>query len=134
MSVSLIVKHANKMKKQFTLTGGTYDDTIYVSVGTTYQELKDWFTTLPGNEDLPFPHEKDLFGDSYGFFEDTLNIIWLDVWDNSEHSNDILRHEVHHAVQKLLAISRGMYDEYEALAYQQDYLIRSIRSILNTEE
>lgn len=57
--------------------------------------------------------------------------LWLKEWDNSWQAGDNLIHETNHLIYDMLAESKGMGDEREAMAYQQEFLCKSIRDELN---
>lgn len=121
------------MKYSTIIDTGTYSDKILVTVGTTWEELNTFTKDFYGNK-RNITLDKDLFnGTCDGFFDDNTNVLWLSQWRGNVYDQDVLRHECHHVAQILLGVKRGMHEELEALAYQQDYLIKKIRDILNTE-
>lgn len=121
------------MKYSTIIDTGTYSDKILLTVGTTWEELNAFTKDFHRNK-KNIILDKDLFnGTCDGFFDHNTNVLWLSQWKGSVYDQDVLRHECHHVVQILLGNRRGMHEELEALAYQQDYLIKKIRDILNKE-
>ncbi len=60
-----------------------------------------------------------------------VTVLWLKVYDIHWECMETLIHELHHAVYIVLGKNRSMADEMEALAYQQEFLFRSIRQHLS---
>lgn len=121
------------MKYSTIIDMGTYSDKILVTVGTDYNDINTFYKENHKTK-KNISLDKELFSGTYdGFFDDDTNILWLKEWKGTQYDKDVLTHECHHIVQILLGTKRGMHTELEALAYQQDYLIKKIRDILNKE-
>jgi hypothetical protein len=58
-------------------------------------------------------------------------ILYLREWVRDWHSYETLLHEIVHAVQYIFEDCRGLWSENEAVAYQIEYLFRSIRRKLD---
>lgn len=116
--------------KNFVISNGSYNENILVSVGTIWEDI-NIFAKQYNRTKKDITLDKQLFdGKCDGFFDDESMVLWLRSWNNKEYDYDVLRHECHHVAQILLGQKRGMNDELEALAYQQDYLIDTIRKEL----
>jgi len=124
----------NKPKKKlFVIDNGSYDDKIIVSVGGTWEEVNRLYKKVYGlgrKWDM-YMDKEDFDGDQAAFFDYDCNVLWLRDWKDNRYWNDVLRHECHHVCHYTLGIQRAMFKEPEALAYHQDYLVDTIRKLLN---
>lgn len=57
-------------------------------------------------------------------------LLWLSKWDNQEMLG-VLLHEIFHMIFFVMEKNKGMEEEYEAQAYQGQYLFNQIRAELN---
>lgn len=134
---SPVPKKKKLVKLCFIQDWGTFTMQTLVCIGMTYNEIvaemkkrdlngiKDF---IKENED-----EKDYFdiGNNHqsGMFWHCENrsVLWLEEFKDDWNFYETLMHEVHHAVQCLLADRKSMSEEIEALAYQQEFLFHNIR-------
>lgn len=114
------------------ISNGSYFDTIIISVGSNWKQLDRYYKKIY-ETDEEIPLDKDCFKDCVGFFDEDADVLWLKEWNNKKADRDTLTHECHHATQFLLGKRRAMFEEPEALAYHQDFLIETISAILNKE-
>jgi hypothetical protein len=67
-------------------------------------------------------------------FQNSATILWLKKYDPKDWSTfDTMVHEIVHLIQKAMMEMRGMEKEYEAQAYQVEYLFKNIRNKINKE-
>lgn len=133
---------AKPFKKIFLQDWGTYGEQMVVAVGVSMDEVIKYLKRLKARKEAIEAVEADakdmseLMSTSKGFFAKPMNpscgsILWLKEWDGSWASNDVLTHELFHAVYNTLGKGKAMMEEQEAMAYQQQYLSESIRRVLN---
>lgn len=67
----------------------------------------------------------------YFWHKDGRSVLWVKTWGNHWNEIETLVHELHHAVFTILQENKAMSTEMEALAYQQEYLLRQITRKLN---
>jgi hypothetical protein len=132
-----------KKPKHFILNWGTYPQDTLVLIGTPHREwlkvakiyskkkdLLSWVEQEAMSEDI-----SPIFKTSKGMFiyspDHSYSMLWLAEWDSEWVNYETLMHELHHAVHLMLGKKRGMADETEALAYQQEFLFRQARRKLD---
>lgn len=122
---------------------GSYGNHTLVSVGMTYDEIikESKKRKLPKKviEEMEESELEVAIGDhNYGCVwqantGDTF--LWLRSFTSEtwvEH--DTLVHEVLHLVQYVIMEDKGMAKEWEAQAYQQEYLVKEIRSKIGSNK
>lgn len=131
-----------KQKKYwFIQKGGTYPSNVLVVVGWDFTDFAGFSKQKNTNPDyIPFiARNKDFINDSvknaYGFvLTDGIGtaspVLWLKTFEDTWDFYLVLIHETHHLVHRTLGESRGMSNELEALAYQQEYFVKHIREKL----
>lgn len=125
---------------------GTYNNETLVVVGMSVKEFMgrinvgktglgvnqkfyDWLVSRKEN------FTRSIALDNLGFFKDSPeggSMLWLKEWDNSWDTGYTLMHELHHAVHFILGYNKGMQEECEALAYQQEWLFKAIQKRLTS--
>jgi len=116
---------------------GTYQDDMFVIVGAKSREdiVKVAKSARIKKSLIKYLSEGDIgtdfkeAGSIVSFTQDgTENmVLFLHYWKNCWDFWETLMHELHHVVHFHIAVARRMEKEAEALAYQQEYLFRSIR-------
>jgi len=137
-------KKQRKLEKAiFIQEWGTYTNQTLVAVGSSTDEMLRYLKKNKVNKasiDAFVADKQNLesqMQNSLGLFcrpkdGDAGSILWLKNWDkNNWRCYEILIHELFHAVYGILGKDKGMLDEEEALAYQQEYLFGEIRRKLN---
>lgn len=130
-----------KFKAWFIQDWGTYPNETMVVVGYGPKEIRNILEKAGTGEQILKEYDEsdceEAAESSLGFMTDFNNgssLLWLASFDaNNWDDFDVLVHEIMHLVQKCMIKMRGMEDEYEAQAYQLEYLFRSIRKKLITE-
>ena len=130
------------MKKQkkliYVQDWGTYQSETIVAIGVTYKELEEW-VAKNGSKKFREAYEGNGMEDAIESNCDGLmwhntgySILWMKEFSDSWDWNDTLMHECLHLIQYCFIATRGFEGEYEAQAYQQEYLVRSIRQKANS--
>lgn len=130
------------LKKIFFQEWGTYKDQTLVAVGVNMAEILSFLKKKKVDKESIKAMEswsKDYsqtMANSNGFFcqpsPNLGNILWLKKWDTDDWGcYEVLVHELFHAVYNVMGKSRGMMDEQESMAYQQEHLFNEIRRKLN---
>ena len=122
-------------KTWFIQDWGTYENKTLVIVGHTKAEILPILKKANSSEGIikEWLDEEDdgVLESSAGFvmkFGAGANtLLWLRDCDKTLDWHDILVHEVLHLIQEGLMQYRCMSEEWEAQAYQQQYLVKSIR-------
>lgn len=122
-------------------SGGTYPNQIPVFVGMNHKEMVNWMKKENVYKDFIKSFDEEYKEDDWlkeGYHgrvcdDDGKVLLWIKDWKNDWESHDTLMHECLHIVQFMLNKHRLMEDEYEAQAYQLEYLVKSIRQKLNKE-
>lgn len=123
-------------KHKFIQEWGTYANDTLVYVGMSRDEIVKDIKKYEDNEDLVanLMNEETLkafSGRGFVLREKNKTILWLNDWDNDWEYIEVLVHEIHHLVQLICVDIRNMSGEIEGLAYQQEYLLKEIRTKLN---
>ena len=127
------------VKCHFIQEWGTYTNQTLICVNLTTDEIikaakkekaAKWFIDIleKDKEDI-----KKLMDDgARGFFMSNqgASVLWLKKFEDEWEWYEVLMHELHHAVHHILRDNKGMGDELEAQAYQQEFLFREIRHVL----
>lgn len=120
----------NIKKFRFFLNWGTYQSETIVYIAYTRKELeKDLKKFKKASKILEnLESEEDDLYDSQGFCatEGTRSLVWVKEYKDSWLFWDVFIHEINHAVHDVFK-ERGMLEEKEAFAYQQEHLIRQAR-------
>jgi len=91
---------------------------------------------LEGLNDKKHEEERNQAESGSGYFlhhkETGASILWLPVWRGEWRDYETLIHELNHGVY-FISRGRGMSEEFEFQAYQQEYLFREIRRKLDKE-
>lgn len=127
-----------KFKTWFIQDWGTYPNETMVIVGYDSDEIKDILVKAGTKKEILDEFDdsdcKEAANSSLGFVMDFTNgssLLWLDSFDANKWSDfDVIVHEIMHLVQKCMIETRGMEKEYEAQAYQLEYLFKNIRNNL----
>lgn len=123
-----------EFKTCFVLDWGTYGCQSVVAINTPTAEvlafmrkakLKKAFIAAYERSEMPV--EGSGAGYFWRCFEPTGSVISVTAEFNTWPFWEALVHECHHAVHRWLGDDRGMAGETEALAYQQEYLWKTIR-------
>lgn len=121
-------------KTCFVLDWGTYACQSVVAINTPKAEvlafmrrakLKKAFVAAYEGDDVP--SDDDAAGYFWHVREPQGSVIAVTSPFNQWPFWEALVHECHHAVHRWLGKDRGMENETEALAYQQEYLWKTIR-------
>lgn len=137
------IKKLSKNNKKFFYVQewGSYTNQTLVCVGMTANEIVSASKKLKSDKEFIDFLDKDIRDEvdklqidgSNGMFTEKngASLLWLKVWENTWKSTGVLIHELSHAIYMILDKSKGMMDEVEAKAYQQEYLFHQIRSKLD---
>ncbi len=127
----------NKKPLIYVMDCGTYNDQMLVSIGANREQIVKYLKktkckkeaiAFVQNDEIPF---EEIGGAKKGFFavhpESGFCGIFLSPFLDEWEWYETLLHETHHVTNVLLTKSKNMSDEVEAIAYQQEFLFRSIR-------
>jgi len=122
------------MKKHFVQDWGTYGNETIVAVGYNRQETERIVKKIAGEIGLKSfrdQYERHLGGSHAGYFLVILGTHYTllslaDFKKNNAHSIGVLVHELEHAIDFILKDYYGFSNEYEARAYQIQYLFKNI--------
>jgi hypothetical protein len=127
--------HAGSIKAAFIQDWGSYTNQTFVSVGMPINDTIRAMGRLNVSQPLinnfkrtMIQMRSDLLGVTW--HNSGCTVLWLPDWKNDWEHWYTLIHETHHLVQHVLVTTNRMYDEADALAYQQEYLFRHIRERL----
>ncbi len=124
------------LKRVFIQDWGTYTNQTLVVLGMNRKQIVHQLKRFGVKKDFKDWIEKNgefidenIAREDKGFFAHNNggSILWLKGWDNTWGAGEVLLHELHHAVHFILGQSKGMLAECEAMAYQQEWLFRTIR-------
>lgn len=127
-------------KYAYVQSWGSYEIQTLVSINLNHQEIIRFLEKKKCDEKFlnAFRNSEEKLAPSYesrGFYWKPNgapgSVLWLRPWSGSWENIEVLIHELHHGVHFHLSQCRGMTDEIEALAYQQEYLFKKIRSELS---
>ena len=128
----------SRKKFAFFQDWGTYPTKTFVAVGMAHEEILDAMRTMGCKKsyikryDASIGPDKDKAYEPNGAFtwkargNSGLNLLWLSEWKNNMPWYANLVHETNHMIKRNLTDYRGMEDETEAQAYQQEYLFTRI--------
>jgi hypothetical protein len=98
-------------------------------VGTSQDELKGWMNKNGIHKEFIEQFEALEWEDGSkgkAWEEDGRSILWLRHWRENWDDYETLMHETLHLIQFILMEGKSMSKEWEAQAYQQEFLFREI--------
>lgn len=129
-------KKTKKTKYMYFQDWGTYGIESIVVVGYNHKEILQKLKKLGARKEILKEIEEEKksiepFMRGCGFFvmlEKTgANILWFSRYGSDWDFIETLIHELFHAVHDCLGTRKSMMEEDDAMAYQQEFLFRSIR-------
>lgn len=113
---------------------GTFDNDTLVCVGMTKDEILSVIATFHDSYRFVEWFRKNAPNDecTKGYFMEfeAKSVLSIKVYGDAWEFWETLIHELHHAVHIVLGHNRGMEEEKEALAYQQQFLFHEMRKKL----
>lgn len=110
---------------------GSYTNETLVIVGTDYDETIHLLHRLGARQFAGV--KKEMFTAGHRgcvLHTEGATLLWFPEWKNNWEHIDVLVHEISHLIFFVMMQGKGMEDESEAMAYQQEYLFKKIRQNL----
>ena len=121
-----------KGKGWFIQDWGTYSNQTLVVVGLKDPEVIRLLRRLNRHSARAFVRQNpDYDSAGFVFHHNGRSLLWLPRWKNTGEDILTLIHETNHLIHYVLNKDKGMGNETEAQAYQQEYLFKNIRGRLN---
>ena len=114
---------------------GSYSNETLVIVGATKGEIIAFMKRLDVKEEIiarferngPTDDDADQLAYVWNPPGTGVTLLYFKDWVNDWDHWDTLLHETNHLIHHVLVKSKGMHEEPEAQAYQQEFLFRTIR-------